>query len=106
MAAPKPKVPGLLKGMGVTFKEMSKPDACCGSGGTYNLTHYETSTGILKRKIADINKTKADVAVTACPGCLIQIIDGIEQFGEGQKGTHYISLLAESYRNEKKNGKK
>ncbi len=90
---------------GVTFREMSKPDACCGSGGTYNLTHYKTSTDILKRKISDINKTKAGMAVTACPGCLIQIIDGIEQFGEGQKGTHYISLLAESYRKEKMSGK-
>jgi glycolate oxidase iron-sulfur subunit len=90
---------------GITFKEMSKPDACCGSGGTYNLTHYETSRGILKRKIDDINKTKAEIAATACPGCLIQIIDGIEQFGKGQKGMHYISLLAESYRKEKNNGK-
>ncbi|HMK44697.1 MAG TPA: (Fe-S)-binding protein [Dissulfurispiraceae bacterium] len=91
---------------GVTFKEMGKPDACCGSGGTYNLTHYETSTGILKRKTEDINKTGATMVVTGCPGCLIQLIDGIEQFGQGQRGTHYISLLAQSYRAEQKHGRK
>jgi len=89
---------------GITFKEMSKPDACCGSGGTYNLTHYETSTAILKNKIEDINKTLADTVVTACPGCLMQIIDGIEQSGSGQEAMHYITLLAKAYRGEANNG--
>ncbi|MFQ3574663.1 MAG: (Fe-S)-binding protein [Thermodesulfovibrionales bacterium] len=83
---------------GITFKEMSKPDACCGSGGTYNLTHYETSLAILKNKIADINKTGASTVLTACPGCIIQLIDGVEKFGNRQIVKHYITLLSQSYK--------
>lgn len=85
---------------GITLKEMSKPDACCGSGGTYNLTHYETSSAILQNKITDINKTKAQMILTACPGCIIQLIDGVEQFGNRQIAEHYITLLSQSYKKE------
>lgn len=85
---------------GITLKEMSKPDACCGSGGTYNLTHYETSSSILKNKINDIQKTSAHIVTTACPGCIMQLVDGIEQFGNGQIARHYITLLAQSYKKE------
>lgn len=45
---------------GVTFREMSAPDACCGSGGSYVLSHYQTSSNIGKKKAEDIDRTKAD----------------------------------------------
>lgn len=86
---------------GVTFREMSKPDACCGMGGTYILTHYETGVEIGKKKIADINKTGADTITTGCPGCAMQLLDFSHRYGKDQKVLHYISLLAESYRREK-----
>ena len=88
---------------GVIFKEMSKPDACCGMGGTYILTHYETGAEIGKKKIEDINKTGADTIATGCPGCAMQLLDFSHRYGKGQKVKHYISLLAESYRKEKQN---
>ncbi len=88
---------------GVTLKEMSKPDACCGMGGTYILTHYETGAEIGKRKIQDINETGADTITTGCPGCAMQLLDFSHRYGKNQKVTHYISLLAESYRKEKQN---
>jgi glycolate oxidase iron-sulfur subunit len=87
---------------GVTFKEMSKPDACCGMGGTYILTHYETGAEIGKKKIQDINSTGAGIITTGCPGCAMQLLDFSHRYGNEQKVRHYISLLAESYRNEKK----
>jgi len=86
---------------GVTFKEMSQPDACCGSGGSYVLSHFETSSAIGKRKIDDINKTGASVVSTGCPACMMQLLDNLNRFGNKQSTTHYISLLAESYRKEK-----
>jgi len=87
---------------GVTFKEMAKPDACCGSGGSYLLTHYDTSKTIAQRKVADINQTKADQVTTGCPACMMQLLDHVGRFGKDQKIAHYVSLLAESYRREKK----
>ncbi|HUK99967.1 MAG TPA: (Fe-S)-binding protein [Nitrospirota bacterium] len=88
---------------GVIFKEMSKPDACCGMGGTYILTHYETGSKIGKKKIEDINKTGADTIATGCPGCAMQLLDFSHRYGKNQEVKHYISLLAESYRKEKRN---
>jgi len=87
---------------GVTLKEMAKPDACCGSGGSYTLTHEETSMGITGRKIADINNSGADEVVTGCPACMMQLSEGSIRFGRGQKIAHFISLLARSYREAKK----
>jgi glycolate oxidase iron-sulfur subunit len=86
---------------GVTFTEMSKPDACCGMGGTYILTHYETGAEIGRKKIQDINSTGAGIITTGCPGCVMQLLYFSHRYGNAQKVRHYISLLAESYRNEK-----
>lgn len=83
---------------GVTFREMSQPDACCGGGGSYMLSHSDTSAAIGKRKADDFNGTGADVVSTGCPACMMQLLDNIHRFGKGQETKHYISLLAESYR--------
>jgi len=86
---------------GITFKEMSAPDACCGSGGSYVLSHYETSSIIGRKKIDDINRTKADTVSVGCPACMMQLLDNVHRGGAEQDVVHYISLLAESYRKEK-----
>lgn len=85
---------------GITFKEMEKPDACCGNGGSYVLTHYETASSIAKRKVEDINRTGANVVSTGCPACMMQLLDNVNRYGNGQQTRHYISLLAEAYRQE------
>jgi glycolate oxidase iron-sulfur subunit len=86
---------------GVTFKEMAQPDACCGSGGSYVLTHFGTSTDIAERKVNDADRTGADTVTTGCPACMMQLFDNLHRFGKTQQVRHYVSLLAESYRNEK-----
>jgi glycolate oxidase iron-sulfur subunit len=86
---------------GVIFKEMSKPDACCGSGGSYALTHFETSSDIAKRKAADAAGTGASTVATGCPACMMQLLDSTHRFGSKPRVRHYISLLAEAYRAER-----
>jgi glycolate oxidase iron-sulfur subunit len=87
---------------GVTLKEMSRPDDCCGMGGTYILSHYKTGAKIGRKKMEDINNTGADMITTGCPGCAMQLLDLAHRHGKKQRVRHYISLLAESYRREKK----
>jgi len=87
---------------GVTLKEMTKPDVCCGSGGSYTITHPETSIKIAGRKMADIRKTGADMVITGCPGCMMQLAEGITKSGQELVVAHYISLLARSYREARK----
>lgn len=92
----------LLKGIpGITFREMSQPDACCGSGGSYGLTHFATSAEIANRKVDDAARTGADTLTTGCPACMMQLLDHTHRFGTGQQVRHYITILAESYRGEK-----
>ncbi len=92
----------ILKGIpGITFKEMSAPDTCCGSGGSYVLSHHETSAVIGRKKAEDINRTQADTVSVGCPACMMQLLDNVHRAGGKQEVTHFISLLAESYRQEK-----
>ncbi|HXB69298.1 MAG TPA: (Fe-S)-binding protein [Candidatus Acidoferrales bacterium] len=86
---------------GVIFREMSKPDACCGSGGSYALTHFGTASEIARRKAADAAGTGASTVATGCPACMMQLLDSTHRFGSTQRVRHYISLLANSYRAER-----
>jgi len=87
---------------GVEFREMAKSDACCGGGGSYSITHYSTAMEIGKRKSADIAAVGAGIVAAGCPACMMQLLDLNARFGQGQKIVHFITLLAESYRREKR----
>lgn len=78
---------------GVEFVEMAEPDRCCGMGGAFNIEHYELSKQIAQRKMDAIAKTRADVVVTACPGCMIQLLDQTIQRGMPQRVMHVVELL-------------
>jgi glycolate oxidase iron-sulfur subunit len=86
---------------GVIFKEMTKPDACCGSGGSYGLTHPGTSSSIAEAKATDAAATGASTIATGCPACMMQLLDSTHRFGSKQRVRHYVSLLADAYRAEK-----
>ena len=87
-----------LKGLpNVEFIEMENPDACCGLGGSFALTHPEASSAIQAKKIESIKNTGADVVVTSCPGCMIQLMDGIKRKNLPVKVMH-INQLA-NYKN-------
>ncbi len=85
---------------GITLLEMKKPDACCGSGGSYHLTHADTALKITKAKAEDIKSTGADAVCTGCPACMMELFEGLHRIGESCNVTHTVSLLANSYRAE------
>ncbi len=86
---------------GVTFREMEAPDSCCGSGGSYMLSHYGTASAIGAKKSGNIVESGADTVTTGCPACMMQLRDGLVRSGSAVRVRHFISLLAESYRNER-----
>src|ERR1035438_9151775 len=86
---------------GVIFKEMARPDACCGSGGSYGLTHPATGASIGERKASDAAGTGASTIATGCLACMMQLLDSTHRFGSKQRVRHYISLLADAYRAER-----
>jgi len=71
------------------------PDAgrCCGMAGTFSTYFYDTSKKIADKKAADIASTGADIVVTDCPGCQIQLIDTTMRNRMPQKVLHIMELF-------------
>jgi len=89
----------LLKGTpGLDLVEMEGADRCCGLGGTFNVYHYEKSLDINAGKSAAIIETGADAVVTGCPGCIMQLSDGLKQAGDKTRVLHTVELLARKIR--------
>jgi glycolate oxidase iron-sulfur subunit len=83
---------------GLTFREMPLADMCCGSAGIYNVVQNEMSMQILDSKMADVNRTGAEVIATANPGCMLQLRAGVRLHGKGQRVAHVVELLDDAYR--------
>lgn len=79
---------------GLNFVPLREPARCCGNAGSFSVSHYDVSYGILKHKLADIAGTGADAVVTGCGACRMQLEDGIAQEGLGKKVFHTAELLA------------
>lgn len=85
---------------GLSLIEMKKPDTCCGSGGSYHLTHADTALKITQAKIEDIKQTDAQVVCTGCPACMMELFEGLHRWNGNCKVLHTVSLLAQSYKKE------
>jgi glycolate dehydrogenase iron-sulfur subunit len=82
---------------GLTLVELNEADWCCGSAGTYNLTQPEMAARLQERKVQNIRATGADAVVTANPGCIIQIAQGLGNGGKPIQVLHIVELLDEAY---------
>ena len=83
---------------GVEFREMRDAAVCCGSAGSYCLTHYDTAIKINNHKIKNIHDTNADLVATACPTCVMHIQDNLQQHDFDEKVHFVVELLADSLR--------
>lgn len=86
----------LLRSLGLEMREMTKPEACCGFGGTFSLKNYDLAVRINEKKLEDIAGTEAEVVATPCPGCRMHIEDGLNRRRMCQKVLHPVELLAMS----------
>ncbi len=79
---------------GLELIEMEGADRCCGLGGTFNVYHYGASMEINDSKSNAIIATGADAVATGCPGCMMQLDDGLKQHGSKVEVVHTLELLA------------
>ncbi len=85
----------LLKSLpNIEFRELPEADWCCGGAGSYALTHYDLSQKVLDRKINNLKKTEADILVTSCPACMIQLAWGIRKHGLKTRIFHISEMTA------------
>lgn len=74
--------------------ELPAADECCGFGGVFSVEHPELSAEFLKRKIANLEITKAPTLVVADTGCLMHIQGGLKRQGREQRVVHISEILA------------
>ena len=58
---------------GLELRDLPESELCCGAAGTYNLTQPEMSARLSRRKMENIKRTGARVAITSNAGCALQI---------------------------------
>ncbi|MFC1913226.1 (Fe-S)-binding protein [Chloroflexota bacterium] len=77
----------------IEFVEMVRPDWCCGMSGAFSTYYYDLSKKIADKKMETIKESGADVVVTNCPGCQIQLIDNTIRHKLPVKVMHIMELL-------------
>ena len=85
---------------GVELRELEEAERCCGGAGSYGLTHYDVSMQILARKIANVERTGAQVLATACPSCQMQLAYGLRRAGLPVRVRHIAELVWEALKHE------
>ncbi|MEW6243767.1 MAG: (Fe-S)-binding protein [Bacillota bacterium] len=82
---------------GISFTEMKHADACCGSAGSFNITHYRLSTAVGGQKAANVMKSGAESVATGCPACRLQIERCLKAAGSRISVLHTVDVLASTY---------
>lgn len=52
---------------------------CCGGGGGFETVFPELSQVLAVNRVKELMDTKPDIIVTHCPGCIMQLKDGLKQ---------------------------
>ena len=84
----------LIRRAGFNFVQAAEEETCCGFGGTYSSKFPALSGEILARKLDDVRQTGADLLVTECPGCIMQLRGGALRRKEGFVVKHIAEALA------------
>ena len=77
--------------------DLVESDWCCGSAGIYNLTEPEMADRLLRRKVRHVLATGAGAVVTANPGCILQIQQGLREAGSPVEVLHLVEILDRAY---------
>jgi len=68
---------------GVVFADVERNkeewSTCCGGGGGFEVIYPEISHTIAANRVEELLKTGASTIVTSCPGCLIQLREGVKK---------------------------
>ncbi len=78
-------------------QKLKGEDFCCGFGGSFSIFQADLSKKIGDKKIRlieeSVQRDGENVVVTSCPGCIIQIKDGLIRNNLPYKIVHIIDLI-------------
>lgn len=70
---------------------------CCGGGGGFEVVFPDMSQTLAEGRVMELTATGADIIVTQCPGCLMQLKSGLKQLKtNGVEVLDLASLIAGS----------
>ena len=79
--------------------EIPEGSLCCGSAGVYNLLEPDTANQLGDRKVENLLSTGAQAVLSANPGCLLQLMNGLRRRGlNAMPAFHMVELLDASIR--------
>jgi L-lactate dehydrogenase complex protein LldE len=96
MDPPKPSAAERLLGRvrGLTLKKPSRPDECCGFGGTFAVSEPALSTRMGEDRVKDLAETGAEFMVAGDMSCLMHL-DGIASRQRAScRAIHLAEILA------------
>ena len=68
---------------------------CCGGGGGFEVVFPEMAGTLAKGRVKELAVTGADIIATQCPGCLMQLKEGLKHFKDSKiEALDLASLLA------------
>ena len=74
--------------------EIPEGSLCCGSAGVYNLLSPDTANQLGDRKVDNLLTTNAQAVLSANPGCLLQLMNGLQRRGiKAMPAFHMVELL-------------
>ena len=79
---------------GAEVRILPEAEDCCGFGGVFSVEHPEISAEMLKRKITNLEATKAPTLVVCDTGCLMHIQGGLKRNRRTQNVRHIAEVLA------------
>ncbi|MEA4836129.1 MAG: (Fe-S)-binding protein [Anaeromusa sp.] len=82
----------LLKATG-NYVEMTGSNTCCGGAGSFHTDYPDIANSILQQKKVHIENSGAQVVVTECPTCLIQLNKLASQSGGKFKAMHISQVI-------------
>jgi Fe-S oxidoreductase len=83
---------------GVEFADVERNkkewSTCCGGGGGFEVIFPEISHTLAANRVRELLETSASIIVTSCPGCLIQLREGVKKLkARGVKVMDMAQLL-------------
>lgn len=79
---------------GLTVKDLSHPEECCGFGGTFSVKYPDISGRMVSDKADDIEASGADLLLAGDLGCLMNMAGKLQRRGSKIKVRHVAEVLA------------
>jgi L-lactate dehydrogenase complex protein LldE len=79
---------------GLALKELHEADVCCGFGGTFCVKYPAISNAMVEHKVANIEKSGADLLLAGDLGCLLNMAGKLTRSGSNIEVRHVAEVLA------------